>query len=47
MIKNNYKFLNLIAKCAQKVTSLNVNSACNAVMHQPKLPANADKLRKF
>jgi cyclic lactone autoinducer peptide len=37
----------VIAVMALMVTTLNVNTACVFVMHQPKLPEGADKLRKF
>ena len=36
-----------IAAAAKKATSVNVNSTCLFVAHQPKLPENAKKLRKF
>ncbi|MHC1746878.1 MAG: cyclic lactone autoinducer peptide [Cellulosilyticaceae bacterium] len=36
-----------VAKAALKVTELNVNTACMFVAHQPKLPKEAKKLRKF
>lgn len=41
------KFYRVIAVMALMVTTLNVNTACVFVMHQPKLPEGADKLRKF
>lgn len=36
-----------IAAAARIATSVNVNSACNFVVYQPKLPKGAEKLRKF
>ena len=36
-----------IASAAKAATSANVNSACAFVIHQPKLPKGAEKLRKF
>ena len=36
-----------IAAVAKMATSANVNSACNFVVYQPKLPKGAEKLRKF
>lgn len=36
-----------IAKAAIMATTVNVNSACFFVIHQPKLPKGAKKLRKF
>ena len=41
------KFYRVIAVMALMVTTLNANTACVFVMHQPKLPEGADKLRKF
>lgn len=35
------------AKMAMAVTSSTANSACAFITHQPKMPANAKKLRKF
>ncbi len=37
----------VIAKAAIMATTANVNSACFFVIHQPKLPKGAEKLRKF
>ena len=37
----------VVAAAAKKATSVNVNSTCAFVVHQPKLPENAKKLRKF
>lgn len=36
-----------IAAAAIAATKANVNSACNFVIYQPKLPKGAEKLRKF
>lgn len=36
-----------IAVAAKMATTANVNSACHFVIHQPKLPKGAEKLRKF
>lgn len=36
-----------VAKMSLGMTKMNVNSACWIIVHQPKLPANANKLRKF
>ncbi|MFR0871722.1 MAG: AgrD family cyclic lactone autoinducer peptide [Oscillospiraceae bacterium] len=36
-----------VAAVAKMATSVNVNSTCAFVVHQPKLPGNAKKLRKF
>ncbi len=35
-----------IAAAAKMATTANVNSACMFVVHQPKLPKGAEKLRK-
>ncbi len=40
------KFEVSMGKTAYQVTKKNVNSACAFVMHQPKLPESAMKLRK-
>lgn len=37
----------LLAKVALAVTKANVNSTCPFMLHQPKLPEKAKKLRKF
>ncbi|WP_341473005.1 cyclic lactone autoinducer peptide [Alkalibaculum bacchi] len=37
----------MIASLALTVTIMNVNSACIFLVHQPKLPEGAQKLRKF
>ncbi len=47
MKKENKKANEILAKIALTVTKIQVNSACGFVMHQPKLPENAKKLRKF
>lgn len=36
----------VVAELALKVTSANVNSICLSIGHQPKLPNNAEKLKK-
>lgn len=36
-----------IATTARMATTINVNSTCAFVVHQPKLPKGAEKLRKF
>lgn len=52
-MKNNKKdskiigFKKAVASAAKMATAANVNSACFFVAHQPKLPENAKKLRKF
>lgn len=46
-MKNVLKNLEVcMGKTAYQVTKKNVNSACAFVMHQPKLPESAMKLRK-
>ena len=47
MKKENKKANELLAKMALAVTKTQANSACGFVMHQPKLPEKAKKLRKF
>ncbi|MDD2482168.1 MAG: cyclic lactone autoinducer peptide [Lutispora sp.] len=37
----------MVASLALTITTINVNSACWFLAHQPKLPKNSDKLRKF
>lgn len=37
----------LVASTALAVTAMNVNSTCIYQLHQPKLPQDASKLRKF
>lgn len=52
-MKNNKKdskmivFKKAVATAAKMATVANVNSACAFVVHQPKLPKGAEKLRKF
>lgn len=52
-MKNNKKDSKMIglkkavAAAAKMATAANVNSACAFVVHQPKLPKGAEKLRKF
>ncbi|MBC3798633.1 cyclic lactone autoinducer peptide [Acetobacterium tundrae] len=41
------KCYQVIAVMALMVTTLNINTACFFIMHQPKLPVGAEKLRKF
>ncbi|MDF2474336.1 MAG: hypothetical protein K0R21_2118 [Anaerocolumna sp.] len=41
------KFGGMIASLALLVTALNVNTTCAWIVHQPKLPEGARKLRKF
>ncbi|SHI74133.1 cyclic lactone autoinducer peptide [Lutispora thermophila] len=41
------KFSGVIACLALFVTKMNVNTACTFLIHQPKLPKGAEKLRKF
>jgi len=48
IIKNlNKKFSSIVACLVLMATIVNVNTACNFVWHQPKMPENAKKLRKF
>ncbi|MEA4960381.1 cyclic lactone autoinducer peptide [Lutispora sp.] len=37
----------VIASLALMVTTMNVNTTCIWLIHQPKLPKGAEKLRKF
>ena len=49
-MKNHIKgngFKKAVAAVAKMATRVNVNSTCAFVVHQPKLPGNAKKLRKF
>lgn len=47
-MKNIYaKLGGCIAMLALMVTTMNVNSTCIFMIHQPKLPANAEKLKNF
>jgi AgrD protein len=41
------KFAGVVASLALMVTAANVNMGCMFIMHQPKLPEGAEKLRKF
>lgn len=41
------RFGGIVASLALAVTTMNVNSTCIFVVHQPKLPKGAEKLRKF
>ncbi|WMJ77722.1 MULTISPECIES: cyclic lactone autoinducer peptide [unclassified Sedimentibacter] len=41
------KFGSVIASFALMITALNVNSTCYFLIHQPKLPKGAEKLRRF
>lgn len=36
-----------VASVARKITATEVNSACPLIAYQPKLPVEANKLRKF
>ncbi|MDR0919795.1 MAG: cyclic lactone autoinducer peptide [Oscillospiraceae bacterium] len=47
MKKTNQKADKLLAKIALAITKVNVNSTCPFMLHQPKLPEKAKKLRKF
>lgn len=42
-----FKFSGMIAALALMITTANANVTCAFVMHQPKLPEGAEKLRKF
>jgi len=37
----------LIACFALAITAMNVNAACIFIIHQPKMPENSLRLRKF
>jgi cyclic lactone autoinducer peptide len=41
------KYAGVIAALAIMVTAASVNRACFLVMHQPKMPEGADKLRRL
>ena len=41
------KFAGVIAALALMVTAANVNVTCALIIHQPKLPEGAERLRKF
>lgn len=42
-----WKFAGVLAGLALLVTTANVNATCACAIHQPVLPENAGKLRKF
>lgn len=42
-----YRIATTAASLALMVTAFNVNSACMMFVHQPKLPENAKRLRRF
>jgi len=47
-MKNLYlKFSGVVAALALLVTSSMMNVTCALIMHQPKMPEGAKKLRKF
>jgi len=46
-IFSNKKISNFVARIALSAITSNVNSTCEYYVHQPKLPNNAKKLRKF
>jgi cyclic lactone autoinducer peptide len=41
------KVSKLVAKAALSVTKANANTLCLFIIHQPKMPKAAKKLRKF
>jgi cyclic lactone autoinducer peptide len=41
------KFAGIFAALALMVTAANVNATCMIMIHQPKLPEGAEKLRRF
>jgi cyclic lactone autoinducer peptide len=41
------KFSGIIAALALLVTAANMNVTCAIIMHQPKLPEGAEKLRRL
>nr|WP_312577105.1 cyclic lactone autoinducer peptide [Sedimentibacter sp.] len=47
MKRNMIKFSKLLASLALMVTASNINTTCLFIAHQPELPAEANKLRKF
>ncbi len=47
MRRNMIRFSKLLASLALMITSLNINTACLFIAHQPRLPEEANKLRKF
>ncbi len=42
-----YSLGGVVASLALMITTLNVNTTCLYMAHQPKLPDSAKKLRKF
>lgn len=44
---SNKKLGSLVARIALLSATANVNSTCDYHLHQPKLPKDAKKLRKF
>ena len=42
-----FKVGTMLASVALLITTVNVNSACIMFVHQPKLPQNTLRLRKF
>lgn len=42
-----YRLSSIIASTALMVTTFNVNTACHFIVHQPQLPAGAEKLSKI
>lgn len=48
-MKNNWLYTlgSLVSAFALMITTLNVNTTCYWIIHQPKLPKEAKKLRKF
>jgi cyclic lactone autoinducer peptide len=42
-----FKFAGMVAGVALLLTTFNMNSTCIYIAHQPKLPEQARKLRKF
>lgn len=47
MWKRIYKFENVLASLALMFSVVAANQACNFFAHQPELPENVKKLRKF
>lgn len=47
MKKFMYRIGSIVAKLALFMTAVNVNTACEFILHQPKLPAGAEKLSKI
>ena len=42
-----YQLSKAIAGLALMITAANVNTACHFIVHQPQLPAGAEKLSKI